>query len=502
MKQYLLGLDNGGTISKAALFDLLGNEIAVVSAQTPLYTPRPGYAERDMEMLWEANCRVIRQVMEKANVAPEAVIGLSVCGHGKGLYLWGKTGIISNGFVSTDRRAWRYPQKWRDEGTFDKLYPQLCQQLVSGQQAPILAWIKDNQREVYDKIHYVFAVKDYIRFRLTGEAFFEMTDISGSGLMDVKNACIDRGLLEALGIGEMYDKIPPLKLTTDICGRITKQVAETTGLSEGTPVTGGMFDIDSCAVAMGVIDETSLCTITGTWSINEFPSKTPVLGTAIAMNSLFAVPGYYLIEECSPTSAGNLDWQIENLVKYDPLPDGESRYELVGKMVEEIAPEDCEVYYLPFLYGSNAHPQAKASFLGLTSFHTKAHMLRAVYEGVVFSAKSHIDKLLSVREKPAAIRLAGGVVNSAMWVQMFADILGIPIETVEGVKELGALGCAISTAVALEVYPDFQTATQKMVRVNPSVTPDARRTEIYAKKYTKYLALRDALDPVWDLLES
>ncbi len=501
MKQYLIGLDNGGTVSKAALFDLRGNEMARATAQTPVYSPKPGYAERDMEELWQANCQVVRQVLEKAHVSPQAVIGVGICGHGKGLYPWGVAGPVGNGIVSTDRRAWKYPKRWQEDGTFDKLYPDLCQQIVPGQQACLLAWLKDHKREMYDNIRWVFAVKDYIRFRLTGEAYSEVTDLSGSGLMDVRHGRVSGELLRQLGIAEVEEKIPPLKLSTDLCGAITPEAAASTGLAVGTPVAGGMFDIDACAIAMGITDEGPICTITGTWSINEFLSKTPVLHTAIAMNSLFAIPDYYLIEECSPTSAGNLDWCLDQLMEDVPLPEGMNRYQLADRLAEGIAPGDSDVYYLPFLYGSNVHPLARACFLGFTSYHTKAHMLRAVFEGVAFSAKSHVEKLLSVREKPGTVRLAGGVVNSPFWAQMFADVLNLPVETVVGVKELGALGGAIAAAVAAGVFPDYPAAVAQMVRVNPLIHPDAASSAVYAKKYRKYLAFRDALDPVWSAFE-
>lgn len=500
MKKYLIGIDNGGTVSKAALFDVEGHEIEHASRQTPVITPKPGYNERDMEELWSYNCECVREVLEKSGIQPQEVIGVSVCGHGKGLYAWGKEGTPAyNGIVSTDNRAWEYPEKWKQDGTFDKLYPQLCQQLIACQQASLLAWMKDHERAVYDSIQYVFSVKDYIRYRLTGEAYCEATDISGSGLMDVKNARFDKDLLETLGIGEVYEKLAPLRYSADQCGSITAEAAALTGLAEGTPVAGGMFDIDACAIAMDITKPEQLCTITGTWSINEFISKTPVTGTQIAMNSLYAIPGYYLLEECSATSAGNLEWFLQNFMENEPLPEGKKLYQYTDELVEGIDPAQSDVYYLPFLYGSNAHPLAKASFVGLTTYHNKEHMLRAIYEGVAYSHKTHIEKLLSVREAPKAIRLAGGAANSRMWVQMFADILGYPIETVRGVKELGALGCAMAAAVAAGEYAGHEEAAKAMVNVNEPVYPNSERQAIYAEKYKKYSAVSAALDSAWHL---
>lgn len=499
MSQYVMGLDNGGTVSKAALFDLEGHELAVASRHTPVDTPKPGYTQRDMEQLWQANCACVREVLEKSEVDPKDVLGLAVCGHGKGLYPWGRDGRPAGpGIVSTDNRAWQYPQKWEESGVFQELYPRLCQKQLACQQASILAWMKDNQPSVYDQIQWVFSVKDYIRFRLTGQARSEVTDLSGSGLMDVKNARVERDILEKLGIGECYEKIPPLCHSYEKCGEVTEEAARLTGLLPGTPVAGGMFDIDACAIAMDITRPESLCTITGTWSINEFISPQPILGTEIAMNSLYAIPGYYLLEECSATSAGNMEWAINQLWMGEGQQRPDNAYAVVEQAARAIAPEECEVYYLPFLYGSNVHPLAKATFVGLTSYHTKAHMLRAVYEGVAFSHKTHIQRLLSARKPPQAIRMAGGAVNSQFWVHLFADVLGYPIETVSGVKELGALGCAMAASVAAGVYRDYQEAASKMVRVNAPVLPDMEKNAIYERKFKTYTALTQALDTVWD----
>lgn len=499
MKPYLIGLDNGGTVIKAALFDSAGTELAVSSRQTPILTPRPGYVERDMGVMWSMNCECIRDVLGRACVRSGDIAGIAVCGHGKGLYAWGRDGRpVRNGIASTDNRAWEYPQKWSQDGTFARFYPQLCQKILPCQQLSLLAWLKEHERADYDSIEWVFSAKDYIRFRLTGEAYSEATDISGSGLMDVRNVRFDPQLLEDFGIGEMHRCIPPLRYSSEFCGKVTAEAAVLTGLPEGLPVAGGMFDVDACAIAMDITSPEQLCTITGTWSINESIAKEPALGGAVSMNSLYAIPGYYLLEESSATGAGNLEWVLKNCVRADKCPADMRLYEYADWLVDTVSPGECEVYYLPFLYGSNAHPLAKASFIGLTSYHSTAHMLRAVYEGVVYSAKRHIDRLLRVREAPPAVRMAGGAANSPLWVQMFADILGYPIETVRGVKELGALGSAMAASVAAGLYRDYSEAAGAMVRVSGEpVLPDPRRNAVYSEKYARYTAVSDALDTVW-----
>lgn len=496
--RYAIGLDNGGTVTKAALFDTNGTELCVVSEKTPVYAPKPGYSQRDMEELWQANCRCISGVLSRSGVSPKDILGLAVCGHGKGLYLWGKDQKPAYpGIGSTDNRAWRVLDRWQREGVQDRLYPRLCQKLMACQQATLLRWMKEEEPEVYENIQYVFSVKDYIRFRLTGQAWSEATDISGSGLMNVKEGRFDQDLLEALGIGEIFHALPQLRYSSDLCGTITPDAARQTGLLEGTPVAGGMFDVDACGIAAGVTKPGQLCTITGTWSINEFISPEPVLNTQIALNSLYAIPGYYLLEESSATSAGNLEWAIANCIDTHGKT-GKELYDDLARQVAEIPPEECEVYYLPFLYGSNAHVLAKASFVGLTSFHTSAHMIRAIFEGVAFSHRTHIDRLLSVAKRPESIRMVGGAVNSPLWVQMFADVLGCPVETISGVTEIGALGCAMAATVAAGIYSGYEEAVAHMIHISPPVLPDMSKHLIYNKKYETYTAIVQALDGVWD----
>lgn len=498
MAQYLMGIDNGGTMIKAALYRLDGTEVAVASQHTPVESPQPGYQQRDMEDVWQKNCACIRQVLDRSGIAPEEVVSLAVCGHGKGLYLWGKDGAPAYpGIASTDNRAWTYPERWKTSGVFQALYPQLCQQQMACQPSALLAWIKEHEPAVYQNIRWVFSIKDYIRFRLTGVALSECTDLSGSGLMDVKNQRIDPELLRALGIGEAEGMIPPLCRSFDVCGHVTPEAAALSGLCPGTPVAGGMFDIDACAIAMAVTSPEQLCTITGTWSINEFISPEPKLGTQVAMNSLYAIPGYYLLEECSPTSAGNLEWVLKQLAAGLELPQDRSLYDAVNQLVDAIPPEDCQVYYLPFLYGSNAHPLARSCFLGLTTYHTAAHMLRAVFEGVAFSHKVHIDRLLTARKAPAVINMGGGAANSAVWSQMFADVFGLPIQQISGVTELGAMGSAMAAGVAAGIFTDYAQAAQAMVRMGPPILPDPARHEIYRSKFETYQAITAALDPIW-----
>ena len=503
--RYLMGIDNGGTFSKAALFDENGVQISVASVPTVTLTPKPGYTERDMEELWQVNAKAARQAIEKSGIDPKEIAGVSYSGHGKGLYLVGKDGKPAyNGIISTDARAWAYVKQWKEDGTAKKVYEKTCQDILACQPVSLLAWLRDHEPEVLERTRYVFAVKDYVRYRMSGEAYAEYTDFSGGNLVNLHTGEYDRELLSYMGLDMVYENLPPLRHASDICGHVTKEAAELTLIPEGTPVAAGMFDVNACGIASGLSDEEKMCMIAGTWSINEFIAKEPVLNETVALNSMFCIPGYYLIEESSPTSAGNMEWFIRNLMGYEKeeaKENGGSVYDVTNAWVESIEPQENNIIFLPFLNGSNEDALAKGTFVGLTAYHNKKHMLRAVYEGIVFSHLTHVKKLLRNREVPKSIRLSGGAANSDVWVQIFADALQIPIDVIED-KELGAQGAAIAAGIAAGVYADYEEGIRRTVKITKTVQPRPEYGPVYEKKYQTYRRVIEGLSSVWECFEN
>lgn len=505
MPRFYLGLDNGGTTTKAALYDERGNELGSYSVSTDVIIPRPDFVERDMEEMWDANCRVIRGLLERTGADPADIRAAGICGHGKGLYLWGKDGRPArNGIVSTDNRAYAYPMRWRREGVEDELFPVTCQHILASQPVSLLAWLRDNEPGTWGNIKYVFSCKDYVRFRLTGEAAAEVTDLSGNGLIDLNTGAYDDRILKALGLTEIAGALPPVRQSAEVCGYVTREAAQRCGLKEGTPVAGGMFDIDACALSAGVADTGHVCMVAGTWSINEFLMRKPVLNGKVLMNSMFCLPGYYLVEESSPTSAANLAWYIEQF-----LPElaqkcretGSSIYDETNAMVASISSKEFCPVFLPFIMASNAHPNARASMTGMTAYHTRAHLTRSIYEGITFSHKWHYDKLRACMDKdPVSVRLVGGAARSRVWTQMFADTLALPVET-STANETGALGSAIAAAAAVGDYPDLRSAMQSMTSLSAPVMPDPGTVGDYSDKYKLYVKTINALDTLWDAMQ-
>jgi L-xylulokinase len=263
-----------------------------------------------------------------------------------------------------------------------------------------------------------------------------------------------------------------------------------------------LFDIDACGLSSALLPDRDVGIVMGTWGINQYVSPTPAPGDEVFMTARYCVPGQFLMIEASPTSAGNLEWAIAQFLPDQAGgvdgPDGHI-YERVNQLVAGTQPGDSPVLFLPFLYGSNSHPDATGTLVGLSSRCDRGHVLRAVYEGVVFAHQDHLERLLKARSRPERIRASGGATRSAVWMQIAADALQTPVEIPEG-AELGALGAAICAAVAAGLYPDYPSACAAMVRIARRFEPSRGRAEVYQAKYARYRELLSALHPAWQKL--
>ena len=499
MAKYLLGTDNGGTVSKAALFTLDGKEIAVASRSGELITPKAGYVERDAEVMWLQTAAAIKEVVEKADIDPADIVCIANAGHGNGIYFTDADGKPTcNAIMSSDSRAREYSDKWNDDGLEKKLRHKIMQCIWPAQPTVLFAWMRDNRPEILEASKYIFMAKDFIRYRLTGEAYTEITDMSGTSLLNVSTGEYDPEILEVFGISEISGFLTPLKKSADICGTITAEAAKLTGLKEGTPVAGGMFDIDACGLAMGITDESQLCVIAGTWGNNQYISDKPVVD-GVYMTSRYAIDGYYLMLEGSATSAGNLEWFVNQFFKAEKetaKQQDKSVYDICNQLVADTDPKESNVIFLPFLYGSNEGLDAKSCLVGLASHHDRGDVLRAVYEGVVFSHMTHMNNLKKFREMPETVRLAGGAARSDVWTQIFADVFQTTVEIPDG-TELGALGSAIAAGVASGCFKDYNEAIEKMVSFSKKIEPNPDMKDLYEEKYARYKKVIKALDPIW-----
>ena len=499
--KYLMGIDSGGTVTKAGIYDSEGHEIATAQESLEIIFPAEGMNERDAGQLKEATYGVIRQVLEKSGVDKRDIAGISPTGQGNGLYLFDENGQAThNPIMSGDMRAKDYVKKWNAEGLVDGVFlPKTFQTIWAGQPVALLAWLRDNDPGVLGRTSFAVTCKDYLRYLLTGEFYAEITEASGWSLVDLLKGDYDDELFEAAGLTEYRRLLPPIKGSAEVCGGVTKEAARLTGLAEGTPVMGGMFDIAACPLGTGVLDSSKMSIIAGSWSINSYIDTEP--SSDLFMSIRYFDPGYYLLSESSATSATNLEWFIGRIMqkeKEEAAKQGQGIYDIVNEMVASVDTRDCPVFFLPFLFGTNVSLDAKSAFIGLSGIHTKAHLLRSVYEGVVFSHQYHLENLYRVKPKDTfnAARIAGGATRSDLWVQMFADVTGLPME-VSAVDELGLLGSAICAGIGSGLYKDSKDAGEKFVTIEKTVYPDEEMVKVFSKKYSLYKKILEAMDSVW-----
>ena len=503
MGQYLLGIDNGNTFSKAALFDLHGKEIAVANCAADTEYPRPGWTERDMEMLWESTATAIRDVIKKSGVKPEEIAGIGNCGHGNGVYFLDKEGRpLRNGIQSMDSRAAEVVTRWGENLLSEKVFPFTLQSFWPAQPNALLVWLKENEPQNYERVGAILMVKDYIKYRLTGEIAGDYTDMSAANLMDVRNRCYSRELMELYDLSEVYEALPPLKQSSEVIGKVTTAAAEETGLAVGTPVVSGLFDVDASAIGSGVVNADQTCIVMGSWSINDVVTIDPIVDPDLFMTTIFADPDLFLTIEGSATSATNLEWFVNQFCaneQAEAKSRGISVYEVCNEVVASLPPDSTNIIFHPFLFGSNVQPTARAGFYGVAGWHTRAHLLRSLYEGVVFGHLSHIEKLRKAGAKIDSARLSGGGSRSAVWSQMFADMIQVPMEVSDG-NELGARGAALAAGIGAGIYCDYAEAVAEAVSLVHVYEPNPANTAIYLARYAEYRRLVDVMKGPWEEL--
>ena len=497
MSQYLLGVDNGGTMTKSSIFDSQGAEIATVGKRLVTLAPAPGYTERNLDEVWEANCQVIREVIEKSGIDPRDIRGIGLTGYGNGLCLVDEAGNpVCNGIVSSDNRGQELVNEARRTNLEEKIFSLNHQGLWSAQTSTLLAWVHRNDKETLDKARWFLSINDFIRMKLTGEAYSDITEASSAGLLNIHTLEYDRELFALLGLENYFHLAPPCLGCCDKGGEVTAVAAALTGLAQGTPVTGSMFDVNAGMLASGILDSSTLCLIAGTWSINEYLVDGLYYGYNESTNAVSKafLPGYYLVEESTPTSASNFEWFLEQFLEPDRPELGKGPlYDECNRLVDSISPEESDIVFVPYLFSSATHPDAKACFFNLTSYSTRAHVIRAIYEGVVFSSMFHVKRLMTDGRTFERARLSGGLTNSPVWTQMMADVLQMPIDVLQA-SELSAQGVCIAAGIGCGLFTDYASATEGMVKVKKTYYPNPERREIYRKKFAAYEKAQAALD--------
>lgn len=488
---YFLGIDIGGTVTKAGLYTPEGQEISVMEHDAEVLSPQPGFSERDMTALWASVCQVVRQVIAASGVPADAIRGVSFSSHGKGLYAIDDAGQpVRNGIISSDTRALPLVQRWCEQGLDRTTYQRGLQQLWTGHPVSLLRWLKEHEPQNYQRIAAVLMVHDYVRFRLTGEIAAEVTNISGSNLYNQQLRCYDPSLMADFGIPEVADKTAPVIGSSEQAGVVTAVAAAACGLKAGTPVYGGLFDVVASAVCSGVSDGRTLSAVAGTWSIATCVTDQVVATEHPYVWGSYCMPGKYFVHEGSPTSAGNLAWFMRHFWAND-----RTLYPQFDRWVAERRERASDIVFLPYLFGSNLSLNLSGSLVGLRGHHGMPEVVNAIYQGIVFSHLLHQDRILQLNTQVERIRITGGPTHSASWMQMFADGGNLPLEVVD-IQQCGCRAAALCAAVGAGYYADFaqaMAATQPEVR---TFMPQPAAHRRLRQQMESYVSVAKALSEV------
>jgi L-xylulokinase len=495
-----IGVDAGGTMTKAALFDADGVELACCRRPNKMLFPAPGHTERDPEAMWQAACSAIRAVLEESQTDPREVSGISATAYGAGLYLVDRDlDPVRPGIVSTDSRANDLVAGWQKEGVA-ALCGALSQQRVwAAQSSVLLAWLHRDDPTLLERTHSVLFCKDFLRAKLCGDVSTDPTDAGISGLIDVTTGSYQPELLRLMGIEAWLDRLPPIGKSAEIVGGVSRRAAQETGLRENTPVVRGVVDVVAASLACSMTDPAMMTVVAGTFSINQTLHAVPRTSTPPFLQCAYPLENYYLATEGAATSAGNLEWFCRVMLEAEAAraaEQGRTIYDVCEELLSDAMERDSDTLFFPFLFGGPGG--APAGLVGLTAAASLSDALRAIYEGIVFAHRMDVDALLAGPDAatPTIIRLAGGGSRSMIWPQLFADVLGLPVEVMQ-CGELGAQGAAIVTAAAVGHYADLGTAARSMPGVARRYEPNLARRDFYERKYQHFTKAAASLGEIW-----
>ncbi|ODM42433.1 FGGY-family carbohydrate kinase [Cereibacter johrii] len=501
MQDRVIGIDAGGTMTKAALFDLTGQELACARRKNVMAFPAPGWTERDPDAMWAAAAASVREVLERTATDPGRIAAVSVAGYGSGLYLLDAEGaVVRPGIVSTDSRAAGVVADWTASGLATMVEPLIQQRLWAGQSLVLLAWLQRHEPQTVARTHKISFCKDFLRTRLCGDLSTDPSDAGIAGLIDVTTGTYSRDAFRLLGLEGWLDKLPEIGPADEVVGLVSQPAAALTGLRAGTPVVRGAVDVTAAALASGLSREDQMSVVAGTFSINSTLHRTPRMSMSPFLQSAYPLGGY-LATEGAATSASNLEWLVKTLLAHGGTLPGDlagGLYEVVNDAVLRRRGQPRDALFFPFLFGGP--DGAPAGLLGMTADYSFDDIMLAVFEGIVFAHKVDIDRLLSGNDaaRPGVIRLAGGASRSAIWSEMFADILGLPVEVPEG-SELGALGVAICAASAVGAHASLGEAVSAMARTARRHEVEHSRGAAHCAKYPRYRAMTEAMASAWRL---
>ena len=486
---YFLGIDTSTTSSKALLIDERGDLIAVVSSPHTLQTPRPLWSEQDPREWWDAVSASIKSVLEKAGVRGERIGAIGLTGQMHGLILLDEAGrILRPAILWNDQRTQSQCDEIHQRIGKERFIQITGNVALTGFTAPKILWVKENEPDIFAKAKHVLLPKDYIRYQLTGAYAMDKADGAGTVLFDLKARDWSDEVLSALDIPRAW--MPKTFEGTEFTGHLTEEAASVTGLKIGTPVAAGGGDQAAGAVGMGAVEPGVIALTVGTSGVVFATTPSALIEPDGRLHAFcHAVPGMWHFMGVMLSAAGSLQWYRDTLA-----PD--MSFDDLLKEAESIPAGSEGLQFLPYLSGERTpHPDplARGAFIGLTLRHRRAHMTRAVLEGVSFGLK---DSFMLIQNAGLGaitqVRASGGGTKAVLWRQILASVLEAELVTVN-TTEGAAYGAALLAGVSAGAWTDVVSACKACVKITGSTQPDLSQADAYRKSHVVYQELYPAL---------
>lgn len=499
MPNAFFGIDVGTSGTKSLAIDEQGKILTCATAEYPISHPHPGWSEQNPLDWWEATVKTVRQLLKKANLKAADVKGIGLSGqmHGS-VFLDERDNVIRPALLWNDQRtAAECAEIEKRAGGRSKLIRMVSNPALTGFTAPKILWLRNHEPKHYDKLRKVLLPKDYIRFRLTGEYATEVSDASGTLLLDVSKRRWSKNLLDKLELDPSL--LPQCYESEEISGRLTESVARELKLAPGTPVVGGGGDQAAGAVGNGIVKNGVISATLGTSGVVFAHSDAMEMDPQGRLHTFcHAVRGKWHQMGVVLSAGGSLQW-YRNQLGQEAVREAKKRkvdpYQILIEQAAQ-APPGCEgLYFLPYLTGErtpHADPCARGAWIGLTPRHSQPHLVRSVLEGATFAMKDSLELIKGLGVPIRQIRVSGGGARSEFWRQLQADIYGQDVVTINA-EEGPAYGVALLAAVGTGYFTNVEEACSATISVVSKTKPSTATAAIYAKTYPLFGKLYQSL---------
>ena len=487
-----LGIDVGTGGSRAVLIDENGVVTASATVEhIPIASPEIGWAEQSPEDWRRASFAAIREVLADENVDAQQIGAIGFSGQMHGTVLLDKNDeVLRPALIWCDQRTEKQCAEITEKIGAKNLIDLVANPAITGFTLPKLLWVRENEPEIWKQVRAVLLPKDYVRFSLSGDKASDVADASGTLLFDVKNRIWSKEMLVALQLDA--DLFPHAFESIEITGTVSAKGASETGLIAGTPIVAGAGDNAADAVGMGIVQAGMTSATIGTSGVIFVATDEPKFDLSGRIHTLcHAISNRWHNTGVTLAAGLSLKWFRDN------FGDGENFDDLTANAAKISSGSEGAIW-LPYLMGERAphlDPNARAAFIGLTASHTKAHLTRAVMEGVAFSLRDSLEIFKESGAKIEKIRIGGGGAKSTLWRQIQADIYGQTVQTIEA-EEGAAFGAAILAGVGVGAWKTVAEACEKTIRVKQEIQPNSDALKLYDEQFKVYQALYSALRSV------